>query len=110
MQNIQLSPSQLQLIIITSKNLQSISSICLTISKYFRYESGDWVQRTDWHRVVVFKPQLRESVQNYLKKGQRTLVTGKISYGEITDAEGKTRQSTSIIADDVIFFNSSSGN
>lgn len=39
-----------------------------------------------------------------MKKGQRTLVTGKISYGEITDQEGKTRLSTSIIADDVVFF------
>lgn len=84
-----------------------MSIICKSISN-FRYESGDWVQRTDWHRIVVFKPQLRESVQNYLKKGQRTLVTGKISYGEIVDAEGNKRQSTSIIADDVIFFNTTS--
>lgn len=72
---------------------------------FYRYESGDWVQRTDWHRVVVFKPALRDSVIQYLKKGQRTLITGRISYGEITDQEGKQRMSTSIIADDVIFFN-----
>jgi single-strand DNA-binding protein len=71
-----------------------------------RYESGDWVQKTDWHRVVVFKPALRESVSSYLKKGQRALITGKISYGEITDQEGKARTSTSIIADDVVFFQS----
>ncbi|CAO1435634.1 unnamed protein product [Diamesa serratosioi] len=70
----------------------------------YKYESGDWVQRTDWHRIVVFKPALRESVQSYLKKGQRALITGKITYGEITDQEGKSRLSTSIIADDVVFF------
>lgn len=40
----------------------------------------------------------------FLKKGQRTMVQGKITYGEITDNEGKPRMSTSIIADDVIFF------
>lgn len=82
---------------------------CVTFSlathNNYKYESGDWVQRTDWHRIVVFKPQLSDSVQNYLKKGQRCMVMGKISYGEITDQEGKTRLSTSIIADDVIFFN-----
>lgn len=71
---------------------------------FCRYESGDWVQRTDWHRIVVFKPALRDSVQQYLKKGQRAMITGKISYGEITDQEGKPRVSTSIIADEVIFF------
>lgn len=69
-----------------------------------RYENGDWAQRTDWHRVVVFKPSLRDSVMNYLRKGQRTLVTGKVTYGEITDHEGKSRLTTSIIADDVVFF------
>lgn len=73
----------------------------------FRYESGDWSQKTDWHRIVVFKPQLRESVMSYLRRGQRAMVQGKISYGEITDQEGKQRVSTSIIADDVIFINPS---
>ncbi|XP_059618511.1 single-stranded DNA-binding protein, mitochondrial [Phlebotomus argentipes] len=73
----------------------------------YKNESGDWTQKTDWHRVVVFKPQLRESVMNYLRRGQRALVQGKINYGEITDQEGKQRISTSIIADDVIFINQS---
>jgi single-strand DNA-binding protein len=73
----------------------------------YKYDSGDWLQKTDWHRVVVFKPSLRDAVAQYLKKGQRTMVIGKISYGEIVDQEGKTRQATSIIADDVIFFQTS---
>lgn len=72
----------------------------------FRYETGDWVQRTDWHRVVVFKPALRDSVMQFMKKGQRTMVMGKITYGEITDQEGKTRLSTSIIAEEVVFLTS----
>lgn len=69
-----------------------------------RYENGDWAQRTDWHRIVVFKPALRDSVMNYLKKGQRALVTGKISYSELTGEDGKPKMNTSIIADDIVFF------
>lgn len=60
------------------------------------------LQRTDWHRIVVFRPSLRDYVLNYLTKGQRTLVNGRISYSDVTDADGKSRVSTSIIADDVI--------
>jgi len=71
---------------------------------FHRYENGDWAQRTDWHRVVVFKPNLRDTVLEYLKKGQRTMVQGKITYGEITDQQGNQKTSTSIIADDVLFF------
>lgn len=66
--------------------------------------TGDFMQRTDWHRICVFKPSLRDIVMSYLKKGQRVMVTGKISYGEFKDEEGQTKSSTAIIADEVIFF------
>ncbi|KAM7359214.1 mitochondrial single stranded DNA-binding protein [Cochliomyia hominivorax] len=74
----------------------------------YKYENGDWAQRTEWHRVVVFKPNLRETVMEFLKKGQRAMVQGKITYGEITDQQGNQKPSTSILADDVIFFRESS--
>lgn len=70
----------------------------------FRLENGDWAQRTDWHQVAVFRPDLRENVKNYLTKGQRVLLFGKISYGEIRDKEGNLRPTTSIVADDITFF------
>ena len=64
------------------------------------------MQRTDWHRICVFKPNLRESVFTYLKKGQRVLVSGKITNGEFKDEVGATKSSTVVVADDVIFFQS----
>lgn len=72
----------------------------------YRYESGEFMQRTEWHRVVCFKPGLRETVLNFLKKGQRVHVTGRITYGEIKDENGKNKSTTAIAADDVIFFQS----
>lgn len=65
---------------------------------------GDYVQRTDWHRICVFKPYLRDSVYENLKKGQRILVNGRLSYGEIKDDSGNPRPTTAVIADEVIFF------
>ncbi|XP_017757978.1 PREDICTED: single-stranded DNA-binding protein, mitochondrial [Eufriesea mexicana] len=72
----------------------------------YKYTNGDFMQRTDWHRICVFKPNLRETVATYLRKGQRVLVVGKISYGEFKDEQGITKPSTAVIADDVIFFQS----
>lgn len=69
--------------------------------------SGEFVQRTDWHRICVFKPILRDTVYTYLKKGQRVYVSGKITYGEIKDEDGNARTTTAIVADDVIFFQTS---
>ncbi|XP_075234405.1 mitochondrial single stranded DNA-binding protein isoform X2 [Lycorma delicatula] len=78
----------------------------LATNTNYRYESGDFTQKTEWHRICIFKPSLRDTVYNYLRKGQRVYVSGRISYGEIKDDHGNTRPATSIIADDIIFFQS----
>ncbi|KPJ01919.1 Single-stranded DNA-binding protein, mitochondrial [Papilio xuthus] len=70
----------------------------------YKYESGDILQRTDWHRISIFKPGLRDTVYKYLKKGQRVYVTGKLSYGEVKLDDGQVRSASTVIADDVIFF------
>lgn len=62
------------------------------------------LQRTDWHRISIFKPGLRDTVYKYLKKGQRVYITGKLSYGEVKMDDGQVRSASTIIADDVIFF------
>ncbi|KAM0729879.1 Single-stranded DNA-binding protein, mitochondrial [Formica fusca] len=70
----------------------------------YKYGTGDFMQRTEWHKICVFKPSLRDAVYNYLRKGQRVMINGRISYSEFKDEEGNSRPSTAIIADDVIFF------
>ncbi|KAF2884482.1 hypothetical protein ILUMI_21699 [Ignelater luminosus] len=71
----------------------------------YRYDSGEFLQRTDWHRVICFKPGLRDTIMTYLKKGQRIYVTGRITYGETKGDDGSTKTTTSITAEDVIFLN-----
>lgn len=65
---------------------------------------GEVNQKTEWHRICVFKPFLRDSTFKYTSKGQRVLVQGRIIYGEIKDSDGQFRHTSSIVADDVIFF------
>jgi single-strand DNA-binding protein len=70
------------------------------------FSSGENNQKTEWHRICCFKPALRDLVYQYVKKGQRVYVSGRLTYGEITDAEGVQRATTAIIAEDVIFMSS----
>nr|CAD7455718.1 unnamed protein product [Timema tahoe] len=72
----------------------------------YKYDTGEFMQRTDWHRVCIFKPSLRDTVYNYLKKGQRVYVAGRLTYGEVKDEAGNPRPTTAVVADDVIFFQS----
>ena len=59
--------------------------------------------KTEWHKISVFKPGLRPVAEQYVKSGSRVMVEGKISYGHIVDAQGGAVPIASIIADDIIF-------
>uniref|UniRef100_A0A8C9Y233 Single-stranded DNA-binding protein n=1 Tax=Sander lucioperca TaxID=283035 RepID=A0A8C9Y233_SANLU len=66
-------------------------------------EMSDISQKTTWHRVSVFKPGLRDVAYQYVKKGSRILVEGKLDYGEYVDKNQVRRQATTIIADNIVF-------
>ncbi|XP_055447127.1 single-stranded DNA-binding protein, mitochondrial isoform X3 [Bubalus kerabau] len=66
-------------------------------------ERCDVSQKTTWHRISVFRPGLRDVAYQYVKKGSRIYVEGKVDYGEYTDKNNVRRQATTIIADNIIF-------
>ncbi|XP_074123819.1 single-stranded DNA-binding protein, mitochondrial [Sminthopsis crassicaudata] len=66
-------------------------------------QQSDVSQRTTWHRISVFRPGLRDLAYQYVKKGARVFVEGKIDYGEYTDKNNVRRQATTIIAENIIF-------
>ena len=40
--------------------------------------SGERKERTEWHRVVVFNPQLADVAEKYLHKGSKVFVEGQL--------------------------------
>lgn len=60
-------------------------------------------QKTEWHRISVFKPGLRTLAENYVRSGSRVFVEGKLTYGHIIDAQNNAVPVTSIIAEDIVF-------
>ena len=60
-------------------------------------------QRTDWHRIVVFKPLLLAQVEKNLTRGARVMVTGRIVYDSFHDTSGVRHKTTSILADNIYF-------
>ncbi|XP_039089981.1 single-stranded DNA-binding protein, mitochondrial isoform X1 [Hyaena hyaena] len=72
-------------------------------SEVYQMDLGDVSQKTTWHRISVFRPGLRDVAYQYVKKGSRIYVEGKVDYGEYTDKNNVRRQATTIIADNIIF-------
>ncbi|KAK2102413.1 Single-stranded DNA-binding protein, mitochondrial [Saguinus oedipus] len=64
---------------------------------------SDVSQKTTWHRISVFRPGLRDVAYQYVRKGFRIYVEGKIDYGGYMDKNNVRRQATTIIADNITF-------
>jgi single-strand DNA-binding protein len=62
--------------------------------------SGERKEKTEWHRVVVFKG-LAEVVGKFLKKGSQIFVEGKLRTRKWTDKEGIERYTTEIVGQDM---------
>lgn len=59
--------------------------------------SGEMVEKTEWHRIVIFG-KLAEIVERYLKKGAQAYFEGKIQTRKWQDNSGNDRYSTEIVA------------
>lgn len=66
---------------------------------------GNWEDRTEWHRIVVFG-KIAENCANYLSKGRLVYVEGRLRTNQWEDAQGVRRSTTEIVASNVGFLDS----
>tara|TARA_Y100001938_G_scaffold147053_1_gene227389 strand:- start:845 stop:1252 length:408 start_codon:yes stop_codon:yes gene_type:complete len=65
--------------------------------------NNEWVDHTEWHRIVVFGKQA-EVCSKFLSKGSKVFVQGKLRTRKWQDPKtGQDRWSTEIVADNVEF-------
>lgn len=63
---------------------------------------GNWEEKTEWHRVVVFGKNA-ENCANYLAKGRLVYVEGRLQTRQWEDNQGVRRYTTEIVAREVGF-------
>lgn len=65
-------------------------------------EAGEWVDETTWVRVTV-TGQRAESLGQYLKKGSRVYVDGRLEARPWTDSRGEIKAGLEVMANEVQF-------
>lgn len=71
-------------------------------------QSGQKQERTEWHRVVMFN-KTAEIAQQYLKKGAKVYIEGRLQTRKWQDQNGQDRYSTEIVANDMQMLDSPGG-
>jgi len=80
-----------------------VANFTLAIDRPFKSESGE--QQTDFIRCVAFGKRA-ETIANYVKKGHRFGITGRVQTGSYQDKDGKTIYTTDIAVNDFTFLES----
>ncbi|MCL5424726.1 MAG: single-stranded DNA-binding protein [Gammaproteobacteria bacterium] len=71
-----------------------------TTDTWMDRQSGQRQERTEWHRVVMFN-KTAEIAQQYLKKGSKVYIEGRLQTRKWQDQNGQDRYSTEIVANDM---------
>ena len=59
--------------------------------------TGERKEKTDWHNVAVFQDGLTGVVEQYVRKGSKVLVEGKLQTRKWQDQSGQDRYSTEVV-------------
>ncbi|WP_027187483.1 single-stranded DNA-binding protein [Desulfovibrio cuneatus] len=79
-----------------------IANLNIATDESYVDKDGNKVDRTEWHRVVVFQ-RAAENCANFLGKGSLVFVEGSLQTRKWQDQQGQDRYSTEIKANRVQF-------
>jgi len=91
-----------------TQNGQAVVNFTLATSETWNDKSGERVERTEWHRIVVWG-KTGEMCAQYLSKGRTVYVEGRIQTREWEDKEGNKRYTTEVNAQTVNFIGPRTG-
>ncbi|AKH21394.1 single-stranded DNA-binding protein [Sedimenticola thiotaurini] len=90
-------------------NGNAVANVTLATSESWKDKtSGETQERTEWHRVVFFR-RLAEIVGEYVKKGSKLYIEGKLQTRKWQDQSGQDRYTTEIVADEMQMLDSRGG-
>jgi single-strand DNA-binding protein len=73
-----------------------------TNERFFNQNTNEAVNKTEWHRIVVWG-KLAEFCEKYLSQGKQILLEGKLRTRQWQDKDGNKRSTTEIEAQNIVF-------
>jgi len=80
----------------------AVANFTLATSERFKDKSGEQQERTEWHNLVAYQ-RLAEIVRDYVKKGSKLYIEGRIQTRSWDDKETQQkRYRTEIVVNDLV--------
>lgn len=79
----------------------SVASFSIATSERYKDKSGEWQDRTEWHNVVAYA-RSADIIRDYVRKGSKLYVEGRIQTRSWDGKEGSKQYRTEIVVDQVV--------
>jgi single-strand DNA-binding protein len=90
-----------------------VAQFSVATSRRWTGQSGNQEEKTEWHRIVAWDnargAKLANVCEQYVKKGDKIYVEGRIEYRQWEDKEKQTRYATEIVANEIILLGGRGG-
>ena len=86
----------------------AVTNLRVAASRNYTGSDGERKEETEWFRVVAFR-KLAELCSQYLQKGRRVYIEGRLQTRSWEGQDGQKRFTTEVIAQDVQFLDSRPG-
>lgn len=78
----------------------AVANITVATTESWKDQQGQQQERTEWHRVTLYR-RLAEIAGEYLHKGSKVYLEGKLQTRKWQDQQGNDRYTTEIIANEM---------
>ena len=85
-----------------------VAKMSLATNRSFQDRSGQQQERTDWHRLTFFG-KLADIVEQWVHKGDKIFVEGRVEYSQTQDDQGGTRYWTDIVVNEMMMLGGQGG-
>jgi len=77
---------------------QKFATLNLATSESWRDKrSGEWRERVEWHRVVIYNEHIADYAERNVRKGYKIFIEGALQTRKWTDQAGVERYTTEVV-------------
>jgi single-strand DNA-binding protein len=79
---------------------QPVTQFTVAVNRNYKNQAGEWQEETEWFRIVAWGP-LAERTAEYLRKGRKVYVEGRLQTRQWEGQDGQKRYTTELVANTV---------
>ncbi len=79
----------------------AVASFSLATNETYKSKTGEKTTQTEWHNIVLWRG-LAETVEKYVKKGDRLFIEGRLRHRSYDDKDGVKKYITEIFGETMV--------